>query len=225
MVGETGSQQGLITTTKGSALARQFGGSLLVAAIALYGTGASAAEWYRYIDDAGEVVLDQSIPPRFVPRGYTVLGDDGQVLRKVAALPTSAERAQLKAAAAARAALEDSEARAMAADEELLRKYTSVSDVDRARDRRIESISAAIKVNQANIIRLRNQRGDAEQHAVDMERSGREISSEMLDNLRVIEQQIAESTKEVAQRQAEIEEARETFAAEAERLRELFSLR
>ncbi len=204
---------------------RSMAGVVFVAAVALSSPNASAAEWYRYVDDAGEVVLDQSIPPRYVPKGYTVLGDDGQVLRRVAALPTSAERAQLQAAAAARAAQLDSENRAMAADEELLRKYTSVSDVNRARDRTIDSINSAIKVREANVIRLRNLRADAEQHAVDMERSGRQVSSEVLDNLRVIEQQIAESLKEVDQRREEIEEARTTFAAEAKRLRELFSLR
>jgi len=71
------------------------GSSLLALLIAV--ASPAAAEWYRYVNEDGVVVLSESIPPSLVHKGYEVLGDDGKVKRVVARELTPAERAAREA--------------------------------------------------------------------------------------------------------------------------------
>ncbi|VTL98770.1 Keratin type II cytoskeletal 75 [Pseudomonas aeruginosa] len=85
-----------------------------------------AVELYRYVNDKGVVVLDrQGVPPQYIGKGYQVLNDQGRVIRTVPPAPTAEELRQRKAAQAQ-----------ASSDAQLLRLYSSVEDVDRARERR-----------------------------------------------------------------------------------------
>ena len=54
---------------------------------------AGAAELYRYINDKGVTVLDRSVPPQYVGRGYEVLDKDGRVKQVIPAALSPEERA------------------------------------------------------------------------------------------------------------------------------------
>ena len=83
-----------------------------------------AAELYRYVDDKGVTVLSrQGVPPEFIGKGYEVLNDQGRVLRVIPPAPTPEEFARMQA----------DKARA-SSDAQLLRLYTNLDDVDRARE-------------------------------------------------------------------------------------------
>lgn len=85
-----------------------------------------AVELYRYVNDKGVVVLDrQGVPPQYIGKGYQVLNDQGRVIRTVPPAPTAEELRQRKAAQAQ-----------ASSDAQLLRLYSSLEDVDRARERR-----------------------------------------------------------------------------------------
>ena len=47
--------------------------ALLALLPVLAATPAAAADLYRYINDEGNVVVDYTVPPEFVSRGYEVL--------------------------------------------------------------------------------------------------------------------------------------------------------
>ena len=93
----------------------------------LYGV---AAELYRYVDDKGVTVLSrQGVPPEFIGKGYEVLNDQGRVLRVIPPAPTPEEFARMQA----------DKARA-SSDAKLLRLYTNLDDVDRARERKLAEL-------------------------------------------------------------------------------------
>ena len=96
-----------------------------------------AAELYRYVNDRGVTVLDSSVPPQYVSRGYEVLDRDGRVKQVVPPAPSPEELR------AARIAAEEQQ-RQRASDETLLRLYASVADLDRAHARQIQQIEGLI---------------------------------------------------------------------------------
>ena len=106
-------------------------------------------------------------------------------------------------------------------DMELLRLYKSASDVERARDRRIATIESAIATTESNIQRLRTQQRNLETRAADAERAGVAVRPELIENLRIIEDQIEERQAEIANRRQQIAEITRDYAADTQRLRYL----
>lgn len=95
-----------------------------------------AVELYRYVNDKGVVVLDrQGVPPQYIGKGYQVLNDQGRVIRTVPPAPTAEELRQRKAAQAQ-----------ASSDAQLLRLYSSLEDVDRARERRLAELDGLSSV-------------------------------------------------------------------------------
>jgi len=58
-------------------------------------SGFAADEMYRYEGHNGEVVIDDKIPPEFVPKGYSILNKSGFVIEKVEPALTDEELAEL----------------------------------------------------------------------------------------------------------------------------------
>jgi len=171
---------------------------------------AAAAEWYRYINEDGVVVLSQSIPPALVHKGYTVLGDDGKVKRVVPREPTAAERAALEAEEAARRR-----------DQALLTLYSSAQDVEQARDSKLRSIDSEITRMKGNMERLRIKKTQLEAQGAARERAGQPPSPEIVENLEIVAIQIREGERDIEARQQEKVRLRETFEKDLERVREL----
>ena len=96
---------------------------------------AGAGELNRYVNDKGVIVLDrQGVPPEYIGKGYDVLSDQGRVVRVVPPAPTAAERQRLQ------------EEKAQAtSDAQLLRLYSSLDDVDRARERTLTELDGAVE--------------------------------------------------------------------------------
>src|SRR5690606_38142570 len=118
---------------------------------------AAAAELYRYVDDKGVTVLSrQGVPPEFIGKGYEVLNDQGRVLRVVPPAPTAEEFARIQAV----------KARA-GSDAQLLRLYSSVDDVDRARERKLAELDGVTGVARGNLQSVRTQQANLQSQAAD----------------------------------------------------------
>lgn len=180
-----------------------------------------AAELYRYRDDNGVLVLDDSIPPRYAAKGYTVLSPTGRVIRVVPPQLTPEEVAERDRRRAAEEAERKALAERYAADAELLRLYSSTEDLERARDRKLADIEALISTTRGNIQRLKIQKHNLELRAAELERSGMEVSAELIKNLAAIEAQIRDKEAEIAARAREQETVRKQFSEDLERFRQL----
>lgn len=180
---------------------------------------AEAREWYRYRNEQGVVELGQTVPPHLVDRGYSVVDDSGRVLRVV---PSREERQVLETRRRALDAERQAREARNASDQELMRMYSSGEDVERARDRRLDSIRAAMAITQSNLRRLAAQKAAIEEQGRRQERSGRSVSQELVNNLKVIEGQMRDRQNELAIRRAEHDKVKKAYDANARRVRELY---
>ena len=192
---------------------------VLVLGSALWVSG--HADLYRYENDEGKIVYDHHVPPKFVHKGYTVLSEEGRVIRVVAPELTPVE----KVVRDARVAAEKAEQRRLDDqrdnDIELLRLYKSVGDVERARDRKVRTLQGAIDLTEENLSRLVKQKQNVESRAADLERGGLPVSEEVMENLRVIDEQIAERRAEIEARSREQDAVRVEYDKDKERVSEL----
>ena len=175
---------------------------------------AEAAELYRYINDKGVTVLDRSVPPQFVSRGYEVLDRDGRVKQVVPAALSPEERQAQRDAEQARQ-------RQRTADETLLRLYSSVTDLDRAHSRQVQQIEGLIATAEAGLLTLQSQRDDVQSRAASQERAGREVDAQLLRQLDHIESERGRLERQIANSRQEIESVNTAFASRRERLAQL----
>lgn len=175
---------------------------------------ADATELYRYVNDKGITVLDRSVPPQFVSRGYEVLDKDGRVKQVVPAAPTPDELRAMREA-------EQEQRRQRSSDETLLRLYSSVADLDRAHQRQIQQIETLIATAEAGLMTLRSQRDDVQSRAASQERAGRKVDPLLLQQLENIEAERRRLERQIRSNRAEIDAVNTAFTSRRERLAQL----
>lgn len=168
-------------------------------------------ELYRYVNEKGITVIDRmGVPPQFIGKGYEVLNDQGRVIRVVPPAPTAAEIEQRKADAAR-----------ASSDTQLLRLYTSVDDVDRARDRKLSELDGLSSVAKGNLQSLKTQQANLQARAADQERAGRQVPDDLvaqLSNLRDEEQRLLQDIDRYQQLR---QQSLANFASDRARLAQL----
>jgi hypothetical protein len=195
---------------------------LACAGVAMAVAQATAVELYRFENEDGVVVLAHSIPPELVYKGYTVVSEDGTVLRQVPRQLTPAEIVERDRKLAEEKAAEEGRMARAHRDEELAKLYASPADVIEARDRKLRSIDNAIATTKGNIARLKLQKQHLEEQAAERERAGLLASPEILENLKILTVQIGDKEREVEMRELEQQQVREQFQHDLERFEELF---
>ena len=112
----------------------------------LWVSGAVPAELYRYQNEAGVTVVDWAIPAAYVSDGYEVLSESGQVVRVVPPAKTETELERDAAAKQARDAEAAAEAAQLERDTFLLRRYSTIQDIEAARDRSLRELDIRIAI-------------------------------------------------------------------------------
>jgi uncharacterized small protein (DUF1192 family) len=191
---------------------------------ALCAATASAGEWYRYQDDNGVVVLGQHIPARFAHKGYTVLNDDGRVLRVVERQLTPEE---IKIRDAEIARLEAEEAKRQAAidyDHKLMQLYASPDEVTFAMNTRLTQIDGFIAKLKSDMQQKTQQLSRFQTQAAEKERGQLPVSREILENIDTAESEIERIESEIARKIQEKDQVREKFMRDRDRIYELYDL-
>ncbi|RRW32777.1 DUF4124 domain-containing protein [Ectopseudomonas oleovorans] len=171
-----------------------------------------AAELYRYVDDKGVTVLSrQGVPPEFIGKGYEVLNDQGRVLRVIPPAPTPEEFARMQA----------DKARA-SSDAQLLRLYTNLDDVDRARERKLAELDSVTSVARGNLQSVRTQQANLQSQAADHERAGRQVPEHLLAQINNLKEEQQRLQRDIARYKEIRTQAEAGFAADRARLAELF---
>ena len=168
-------------------------------------------EMYRYVNDKGVTVIDRlGVPPQYIGQGYEVLNDQGRVIRVVPPAPTAAEIAQRKADAAR-----------ASSDQQLLRMYTSVEDVDRARDRKLAELDGLTSVARGNLQSLKTQQANLQSRAADQERAGRQVPDDLVAQLAGLRDDERRLRQDIARYQQMRVQAQDDFAADRARFAQL----
>lgn len=200
-----------------------FTATVLVTAVTLLASPVSA-EWYRYQNENDVTVLAQYVPPEFARKGYTVLDNNGRVLRVVPRQLTPAEIAVRDRELKRQEEIEAEQKAALEHDKHLMQMYATPEEVEFARDRTLKDIEKTINTLKSDIQRLEGQRRVYETQAAERERSQMPVSRELLQNIETVDFQIDKKQKDIEARREEQDKVREDYARDLDRIYELYGV-
>ncbi|WP_445355383.1 hypothetical protein ACJJI5_01880 [Microbulbifer sp. EKSA008] len=164
--------------------------TLLMLAVEAYGNNSRVL--YRYTDHQGVLVINDAIPPEFVPNGYEILTLTGRVVEVIAPQLSPEEyQAQLKLEAQREA------------DRKLLKRYNSIADIESARSRKLAVVEQDMAIMRSNISSLRRQIAQEEASAARTQRGGREVAPELLQRIADLQKEMKVLEERLSRRAAE----------------------
>ena len=119
--------------------------------------GVTAAELYRYQNEAGITVVDWAIPAAYVGSGYDVLNESGQIVHVVPPAKTDTELERDAASARAQEAEVAAQAAQLERDTFLLRRYSTIQDIEAVRDRSLRELDIRIVIRSGQRDKLSQQ--------------------------------------------------------------------
>lgn len=176
---------------------------------------------YRYLDDAGTTVIGHSIPPEYVDRGYEILNPDYTVYKVIERAPTPEEIANRTAEQKARITAAQEAERLQEWDESLMLRYSSIEDIEAARERALSELQIRISILKGNVRSLKAQVESNQTRAADVERSGGEVPQEILSAIDALRYEIDEAEKNIIERSREKEEAHAGYERDINRFAQL----
>lgn len=187
-----------------------------VTSLLLLTAAASGAEqrYYRYINEDGVTVMDSRIPPRYVKHGYEVVTVSGKVLEVVPPAPSPEEAEKL-------AAQRERQAKMAEMDEYLLRRYSTVAEIEAAKKRKLADFEASMSMLRGNASGIEAQIQSVEARAANIERSGRPVPDVLLDNLEALKEELAKAREQIELRLEDKKELQEKFDREIERFAQI----
>ena len=196
---------------------------LLAAALAPAAYG-QTRQMYRYTNDEGNKVIAYQVPPEFVANGYEILSPTGALLEVVPRQPDADEREGLDEAE--REALADAEEqeRLRKWDESLLLRYSSIEDIEAARERALRDLRIRVNILKGKLRSLRQQVENYQALAADQERLGRKVDSEYLTAIEDLQGEISSTERAVRDRQQEIARVDASYDRDVERFSTLLDI-
>lgn len=180
-----------------------------------------AESFYRYLNEQGSVVVDFRIPPQYVKGGYEILNQDGMVIEVVPPEPDASQRNdrdnQRRRAANAKAEQE----RLLRWDESLLRRYSTLEDIEAARDRALRDLRIRVSILKSNRRSLRQKIENAQARVAEAERLRREPAAMDLDLIKETKTEIDALERAINDRQQQIASVSADFEEDMERFRQL----
>ncbi|WP_233248641.1 hypothetical protein [Haliea alexandrii] len=195
------------------------GGALFTCLIAQ--ATAQGGNLYRYRNDQDVVVVDDSVPPEFVARGYEVLNERGAVIRVVPRVLTPEELADATLQTRLEEAAAREEQRLRKWDQTLLLRYSSIEDIEAHRDRALADLRLRVGILKSNRRNFKQQIENYQSQAADLERRGYEVDEARLKAIASLQKELAATDRQIADRNVEVEEVRASFEADIERFKML----
>ena len=176
-----------------------------------------AAQFYRWKDEQGNLFVQSYIPPEYVAKGYEIVDEKGNLIKKVSPQISDAEK---QAKETSRMNTEMQRAR----DEELLKFYRSPSDVDRAMTTWLSRMDMEIRVKQNRIRIKENEFAGLQEKAANQERSGQKVDPEVEAQMNEIQLEINQFNLEIREVELRQDESRAEFTLDRQRMVELWKI-
>lgn len=180
---------------------------LLGLALATQAGAADSKKLYRWVDEKGQVHFGDKLPPQDAKQGRETLNRQGMVTSTVPREPTAEELAQQRAEALAR----EESARRAVVDRTLLQSYTSVAELQAAREDRVATIEGrtvlarkAVADNEKVLEDLRSRAGD-KPPPPELAKQIETFEASLVDNLQLVQRLGEERGQIEAQFSADIE--------------------
>ncbi|MFT4767210.1 MAG: hypothetical protein ACI8RN_000335 [Glaciecola sp.] len=198
----------------------------LAAVVTLAAPQASAQsrQMYRYTNAEGHAVVGYQVPPEYVANGYDILSAMGALVAVVPRTLDAGERDGLNSEARLeREAVEDRE-RLRRWDESLLLRYSTIEDIEAARDRELRDLRIRVSILKGKLRSLKQQVENYQALAADQERQGNAVSVEHLSAIDDLQADIAATERAVSDRQMEIATVEANYQKDIERFTTLLDV-
>jgi len=185
----------------------------------------SLAGFYKWVDEEGNVHYSDKIPPSAVRNPHAKLDERGLVIERKERAKTPEEiarEAELKRLREEQQRmLEEQKAR----DKVLLNTFRSEDDILLARDGKLATYNAQIRIAYTNIERLKKWLETQKKKAAALERKGRKLPGKLLKEIENTRLQIKSNYESILRQERDKETIRRKYAADLARFRELKKLK
>jgi hypothetical protein len=181
--------------------------------------------YYRLDNGNGTTVLKAAITAAEAKRGYTVINRSGRVIETVAPELTAEQYAALSEEKKRELEKEKNQAEALAYDESLLLRYSTIEDLEAERKRKLFEFDYHISILRSNMASLKNQVERQQLMAANIERRGAQVPLSIQKNIIDLQEKIDDAEHSLASRQQEKHEMDLRYDADAERFQQLMELR
>lgn len=169
---------------------------------------------YRYINDKGIVAIGYQVPAEYIGQGYEVLNRQGKVIKVVPPHATAQEQQAMEEATI-------EQQRQSERDKYLLSSYSTVAEIEAARDRSMNEIEGRLAILRSNQRSYRRQVETYQAQAADQERGGKSADVELITAIEDLQDEIAGAERAISEREMEIEEISVAYEKDIVRFREL----
>ena len=196
-------------------------GILLILTIMLLATSAHAAKMYRWVDKDGNVHYSDKVPPEAAQQERKVLNEQGVETEKLDRQLTDEEIAEKNRLAAEEEAKQRVVDERNKRDEMLRQSYTTVAEMENARDGRITAIESQILVTSRSIDTLEQRLSGTEAQAKRLNDGGKEVPPNLRQQIDKTRAELLENQKFLMARRAEQEKIRGEFNEDIARFKEI----
>ncbi len=196
---------------------------VLLGAMIFVGASELSAEtlYYRYPGVNGTVVIDSSVPPEAVPRGYDVIRVDGSVVKTVAPKLSDAERKARELEQEVAAARAEADAKTRKWDQSLLLRYSSIQDIEVAKVRAINDIKVRISILKSNLSTIKQQILNNQSEAAELERRGQDVPSALVDTLASLRREVTTTEQHINSRVQDLSDVAKNYERDKDRFSHL----
>lgn len=185
---------------------------------------AYSRDLYRYTNERGILVIHDRITAEYATKGYEVINEKGVVTKVVPRQLTEEELAQRDVKEQMAAAVAAERERLRKWDESLLLRYSTIEDIEAARERALRDLRIRVSILKSNTRSLKQQVENYQAIAADTERGGGTVDVQRLSAIEELQSEIAITERSVVDRQAEIERVKGEFQLDIGRFELLLEL-
>ena len=193
----------------------------VVVMLALLSSYAFSDNLYRYKNDVGGTVVDWHVPAKFAGRGYEVLNSQGQVIEVV---PRQLSEGELQNKDLVERLKQDAEverARLAEWDKFLLLRYSSVDDIDAARERGLRELKIRLSILASNQRVSGSRLESLLARVADTERRGDAPLQQDVDAIAALRTEIASTGRAIEEREAQVLEITRDYRQDRDRFEQL----
>ena len=180
-----------------------------------------AGQLYRYTNDEGVAVVAYQVPPEHVAKGYEVLNDKGVLIDVVPRSLSEKERSSMNAEERLARQSAEERKRLQEWDRSLLLRYSSVADIEAARDRALRDLRIRVSILKGKQRSLRQQVENYQAQAADQERRDQPVSPAHLQAIEDLRREMGQAERSLVERKREISEVVASYERDIERFRTL----
>ena len=198
--------------------------STLLIVFTLSGLTLSASVQARmkcWTNNEGIKECGDTVPPEFAQKGHQELGKGGIVREETERAKTPEEIEEAERLAKIEAEKQKQEDEKKKLDQILLQTFSTVGDIERARDERVTALEASIKLTQARSEKIQLDLDKRIQSAANEERSGNTPSEALLKDIESLKRQLKNNESFISDKRAEQEAIKKSHAEDIARFKKL----